>query len=82
MTNEDPREVWEFPEAARYVRWWAEYAGMDDCDEADRWLGASSAIGQSGLPSTAGMALLAGCGVFGAEIKRQVLAGFSPTVPH
>jgi hypothetical protein len=33
---------------------------MDDCDEADRWLGASSAIGQAGLPyGSAGM----GCAI-------------------
>jgi hypothetical protein len=81
--DQDPREIWEIPEAARYVRWWAQYAGMGDLETADGWLGAGSAIGQSDLPhSTAGMGFLAACGVFGGEIKRQVLAGSPPTVAH
>jgi hypothetical protein len=28
--NEDPREIWQIEDAARYVRWWARYAGMDN----------------------------------------------------
>jgi hypothetical protein len=44
--NEDPREVWEFRDARRYVRWWARFAGLDDPAVADQWLGASSAIGR------------------------------------
>jgi hypothetical protein len=81
--DQDPREIWEIPEAARYVRWWAQYAGMDDYDEADRWLGASSVIGRSDLPhGIAGIGFLAACGVFGDEIRRQALAGSLPTVAH
>jgi hypothetical protein len=30
--NADPREMWEIPDTARYVRWWARYAGMDDLE--------------------------------------------------
>ena len=81
--DRDPRGIWEIPEAARYVRRWAKYAGMNVYDEADRWLGPGSAIGQSGMPNaTAGLSFLAACGVFGDEIKRQALAGFAPTAAH
>lgn len=80
---EDPREIWEVPEAARYVRWWAKFAGMDDYDAADHWVGPSSIIGRSGRAhATAGLGFLAGCGVFGDEIKRQTLAGSPPTSAH
>jgi hypothetical protein len=60
--DHDPRELWEIPEVTHYVRRWAYYAGMDDIIVADRYLGASSAIGQ---PATAGFGFLAACGVFG-----------------
>ena len=77
---EDPREIWEIPEAARYVRWWAMYAGMDDPESADRFLGPSSAIGQSAVTyATAGFRFLCGCGVFGDEVERHALARITPT---
>jgi hypothetical protein len=80
--NEDPREVWEFRDARRYVRWWALYAGMDDLTTADRWLGLTSAIGRT-MPepwATAGMGFLAACGVFGEEARQLALRGHQPTV--
>ena len=45
--NDDPREVWEFHDARRYLRWWARYAGMNDPATADHWFGASSAVGRT-----------------------------------
>jgi hypothetical protein len=81
--NDDPREVWEFRDARRYVRWWARFADMDDPATADRWLGASSAIGRSGLPwpfATGGMGFLAACGVFGEAPRQAAVRGHQPTV--
>jgi hypothetical protein len=80
--NDDPREVWEFRDARRYVRWWARFAGMDDSATADRWLGASSSIGQT-MPApwgTGGMGFLAACGVFGEEARQFAVRNFKPTV--
>jgi hypothetical protein len=37
--DDDPRELWEFPDVCRFVRWWARFAGMDDPETADRWIG-------------------------------------------
>src|SRR5262245_5878357 len=54
--DDDPREIWEFADAARYVRWWARYAGMGDVDVADRLLASGSSL-----------SFLAACGVFGEE---------------
>jgi hypothetical protein len=82
--NDDPREVWEFSDARRYVRWWARFAGMDDPATADHWLGASSVIGRS-MPApwaTGGMGFLAACGVFGEELRQAALRGHRPTVPQ
>jgi hypothetical protein len=45
--NHDPREIWEFSDARRYMRWWARFAGMNDPAIADHWLGRSSAIGRA-----------------------------------
>jgi hypothetical protein len=70
--DQDPREIWEIPEAAEYVCWWAKDAGMDDPQEADRWLGDVGG-------SSAGMGFLAGCGAFGEELKHEALRFVSPT---
>jgi hypothetical protein len=78
--NEDPREIWEFDDARRYVRWWARFAGMDDLKTADRWLGLTSAIGASG--NCAGMGFLAACGVFGEAARQMSLRGHVPTAPQ
>ena len=84
--NDDPREVWEFRDARRYVRWWARFAGMNDFATADHWLGMSSAIGRSmpvlGPMATGGMGFLAACGVFGEELRQAALRGHRPMVPQ
>jgi hypothetical protein len=82
--NRDPREVWEFRDARRYVRWWARFAGMNDPATADHWFGAGSAVGQT-MPApwgTGGMGFLAACGVFGEELRQAALRGHQPTVPQ
>jgi hypothetical protein len=78
--DEDPREIWEFGDARRYVRWWARFAGMDDLNTADRWLGLTSAIGASG--NCAGMVLFAACGVFGEAACQMSLRGHARTAPQ
>ncbi len=65
----DPREIWEFEDARRYVRQWARFAGMDDAEIAMRYCGE--------VPGA--MGFLAACGVFGEETRRQSLAGTTPT---
>ena len=84
--DQDPREIWEIEEAARYVRCWAHFSGMDDLETAERWIGASSAICKSGLDprlvGSLGLSFLAACGVYGPEARQQVLAGFTPTREH
>jgi hypothetical protein len=57
---------------------------MDDPVVADSWLGLNSAIGQSLPPpwGTAGIAFLAGCGVFGEEARQFALRNLKPTVPQ
>ena len=34
--DDDPRAIWETPEAAAYVRTWAELVGLDDLETAQR----------------------------------------------
>ena len=34
--DDDPREIWQIPEAVRFVQWWARYAGVDDLETARR----------------------------------------------
>jgi len=78
--DEDPREIWEFDDARRYVRWWARFAGMDDLKTADPWLGLTSAIGASG--NYAGMGFLAACGVFGEAARQMSSRRHVPTAPQ
>jgi hypothetical protein len=59
--DEDPRNLWEIDEAARYIRRWAHLAGLTSLAEADRYL-------QEHF-----VALLAACGAFGEDAKRQVI---------
>ena len=78
--DQDPREIWEIPEACGYVRWWATYAGMDDIETADRLVGTQSAIIAAGVAApNHGLAFLAGCGVFGEEMRQFSLTGVTPT---
>jgi len=62
--DEDPREIWEIVEAARYVRWWARYAGMDDI-ETD-----PEASAEGDRENSMSLGFLAACGVFGEEMRR------------
>jgi hypothetical protein len=79
--DQDPRAVWEFPEAARYVRWWARFAGMDDIEIANNLVGdGNPMLHAAGPPANGGLGFLAACGVFGDELKKQSLAGLVPTV--
>jgi hypothetical protein len=59
--DDDPRDIWEIDEAARYVRRWARLAGLDDIDVAGARL------------DDRALAWLGACGAFGDEIKRQVI---------
>jgi hypothetical protein len=69
--DDDPRELWDFPEVCRYVRWWARAAGLDDWQTASAvpWI----------VPSW-GNAFLAACGVFGDDHPLILLATPPPTV--
>ena len=79
----DPRELYEFPEVTRYVRWWARFSGMDDLIAAERYLGLSSPAGrllaQLGNLGLNSFAFLAGCGVFGDEFRTAALRNLKPT---
>ena len=72
--DQDPRELWEIPEAARYVRWWARYAGMDDYGTADRLVGSGSPMREA--DQFLGLGLLAACGVFGDQRRQQAIAAY------
>ncbi len=54
--DDDPREIWEIPKAARYVRWWAHYAGIHDATDIQAQMGIEKL-------GTMAMAFLAACGV-------------------
>jgi hypothetical protein len=58
--DDDPRDIWEIGEAAHYVRRWARLAGLDDPATADTQL------------NDVALGLLAACGVFGDDVKRQL----------
>jgi hypothetical protein len=78
--DQDPREVWEFPDAARYVRWWARFAGMDDPEVANRYLGTGSPVlGNMSEIAQAGMGFLAACGCFGEQFKQIALRNWRAT---
>jgi hypothetical protein len=59
--DEDPRNLWEIDEAARYVRRWARLAGLGDIEKAGARLDDNA------------LAWLAACGAFGDDIKRRVV---------
>jgi hypothetical protein len=80
--NDDPREIWEFPDARRYVRWWARFAGMDDIATANRWVGASSMVGRTLPQGAGGIGFLAACGVFSKELQQQALRDYKPLTPQ
>lgn len=81
--DEDPRRICDIAEAARYVRWWARFAKMDDPGEVEQYL--SDQIDATrfeawggGTAAEANIGLLASCGVYGDKMKAHVLRGQSP----
>jgi hypothetical protein len=75
--NDDPRQVWEFADARRYVRWWARFAGMDDPKAAARWVGLGSTYAacfpDNESDAAGGFNFLMACGVFGEKWRRERL---------
>ena len=87
--DEDPREIWEIVDAARYVRWFARAAGLDAMETALHWFGpgsptmAAAVLPEAGpgLKALAGtLGFLAGCGVFGDEFRAAALRNLKPTM--
>jgi hypothetical protein len=66
--DEDPRELVHIEDVARYIRRFAQFAGINDFEAA---LGGP--LGEMGT------ALLAACGVFGEDIKRTIKVPSPPT---
>jgi uncharacterized caspase-like protein len=58
--DDDPRAIWEIPEAAAYVRTWAQLVGLDDLETAERVFD----FADEGLVGDT-LGLLDMCGVFG-----------------
>jgi hypothetical protein len=56
--DDDPRELWQFPEVCRYLKWWARFAGISD------WQAAAAV---PWAHHSWDMAFLVGCGVFGDD---------------
>jgi hypothetical protein len=80
--DEDPREIWDIPEAARYVRWFARFAGMDDIKAAERYVLASPDAKLASLNdhsvAESNVGFLAACGVYGDEMKAYTLRNHKP----
>jgi hypothetical protein len=58
--DDDPRNLWEIDQAARYVRRWARLAGLNSLAAADQYLDERF------------LAFLAACGAFGDAVKSRV----------
>jgi hypothetical protein len=65
--DEDPREIWELPDATRYVRLWARLAGIHSPDDIPH----AELVAGTGL-----LGFLAACGCFGESLKRTTLEQF------
>ena len=81
--GEDPRGIHEIPEAARFVRWWARYAKMDDPQEVEQYLAKQVDAARfeawgGGSAAEADVGLLASCGVYGDRLRAHVLRGQAP----
>ena len=68
--DDDPRNIWEFDDACRYVLQWARFAWMDDVETVKRYC--------KDLPPGL-IGLLSACGVFGEEMRLQSLSAVEPT---
>jgi len=84
--DDDPRDLWEFPDVCAYVCLWARFAHLDDLQAA---LAAFSAgpIARGIAPKSEAaqrligdpMSVLAGCGVFGEDLRKSSLRRINPT---
>jgi hypothetical protein len=72
--DDDPRQIWEVVDAARYVRRWAKYAGIT-CPEDIT----VTVVDRQGRPN---LRFLAACGVFGEELRQQASASTEPTMKN
>jgi hypothetical protein len=57
--DDDPRELWDIRDAARYVRRWARHAGIEDLESA------------IAVFVKEGVGLLAACGALGEEVRKR-----------
>ena len=82
--DEDPRELWEFEEVRRYIRWFARFAGLNELETADRWLGSGQGRRENPVPEEylGGVALFAACGVFGEALRQEALRNRKATVAN
>jgi hypothetical protein len=71
--DDDPREIWEITDAARYVRRWARFAGIREPDDIKVRIIDSLGMGDYVI------GFLASCGAFGDDVKQQVLRTVKPT---
>jgi hypothetical protein len=74
--DEDPREIWEIDDAARFVCRWAQLAGIHKPEDFPV---PPDVIGVSNYLSFT-LGFLAGCGAFGKEAKREALRNARPTL--
>jgi hypothetical protein len=83
--DEDPREIWEFPEVRRHLRRWARLTGLNDGAAAVSWLGTGEGRLDPPLDMEAasslvlGPKLLALCGAFGEQARQAALRNVKPT---
>ena len=69
--DDDPRELWQFPEVRRYLKWWVRFAGIGD------WRAAAAV---PWVQPDAVMGFLIACGVFGDDHPFIVELPPGPTV--
>ena len=75
--DDDPRELWEFPEVCAYAPQWAKLVDLDAPEEADEWVAGSCGRGRLARPLTDdellgnGFSVLSGLGVFGPGFQRR-----------
>jgi hypothetical protein len=72
--DDDPRELWEFPDVRRYVRWWAKLAGLTDLETADRAPATDGHFaqldGRAALPWDAEQAIVALAKLWGEPVPK------------
>jgi hypothetical protein len=85
--DQDPRELWEFPDVRRYVRIWARLTGLNDLETANKWIGTGEGrltepLAPDCEPVVLGVSFLAACGVFGEALRQEVLLQHKATVAN